>query len=167
MVVVGMFVDLTNYYTKNETDALFIPYYSSSQVDSIFSSHYTKSQSDSMLNDKLNVNNPTFTGSVKGGTYDTNGNTVLNINRNGSNILNVDVSNKLTINNHTDIDDDLTVRNKINTNIIDSYGGLSNIQFKHNNTLIYLEYDIDYEGSGGLILGKPISISNEIRYTVK
>jgi hypothetical protein len=155
-------VDLTNYYTKNETDALFIPYYSSSQVDSIFSSHYTKSQSDSMLNDKLNVNNPTFTGSVKGGTYDTNGNTVLNINRNGSNILNVDVSNKLTINNHTDIDDDLTVRNKINTNIIDSYGGLSNIQFKHNNTLIYLEYDIDYEGSGGLILGKPLALATKL-----
>ena len=113
-------VDLTNYYTKTETNALFIPYYSSSQVDSIFSNHYTKSQSDSMLNDKLNVDNPTFTGSIKGGTYDTNGNTVLNINRNGSNILNVDVSNKLTINNHTDIDDELTVRNTINTNIIDN-----------------------------------------------
>ena len=46
--------------------------------------------------------------------------------------------------------------------MIISYGGLSNIQFKHNDTLIYLEYDFDYEGSGGLILGKPLALATKL-----
>ena len=38
-------VDLSNYYTKTETDGLFTPY-------------YTQTQADNLLDTKLNVNNP-------------------------------------------------------------------------------------------------------------
>lgn len=43
--------DLTNYYSKAETDALFTPYYTSSQIDTFFTSYYTKSALDVHLSD--------------------------------------------------------------------------------------------------------------------
>ena len=80
----GGSVDLTNYYTKAETNNLFTPYYDSGEVDGLFTSYYTKvetdglftpyytqTETDGLLNNKLNVSNPEITGVLKSNDFDS------------------------------------------------------------------------------------------------
>ena len=80
----GGSVDLSNYYTKAETNNLFIPYYDSGEVDGLFTSYYTKVETDGLftpyytevetdglLNNKLNVSNPEITGVLKSNDFDS------------------------------------------------------------------------------------------------
>ena len=50
--------DLTNYYTKSETEALFTPYYTRTLVDNLLTNYYTETEANTLLDAKLNVNNP-------------------------------------------------------------------------------------------------------------
>ena len=50
--------DLTNYYTKSETEGLFIPYYTSTLVDNLFTNYHTEAETNTLLDTKLNVDNP-------------------------------------------------------------------------------------------------------------
>ena len=45
----GGSVDLSNYYTKAETNNLFTPYYDSGEVDGLFTSYYTKVETDGLF----------------------------------------------------------------------------------------------------------------------
>ena len=102
----------TSYYTKVETDGLFTPYYTKVETDGLFTPYYTKVETDGLLNNKLNVSNPEITGVLK-------------------------------------------------SNDFDSKNILSNILFKHNNA-VYLEYDYDYDTNGGLVLGKPLALASSL-----
>ena len=80
----GGSVDLSNYYTKAETNNLFTPYYDSGEVDGLFTPYYTKvetdglftpyytkTETDGLLNNKLNVSNPEITGVLKSNDFDS------------------------------------------------------------------------------------------------
>ena len=41
--------NITNYYTKAETNNLFTPYYDSGEVDGLFTSYYTKVETDGLF----------------------------------------------------------------------------------------------------------------------
>ena len=51
-------VDLSNYYTKTETDGLFTPYYTQAQTDTLLTNYYTETEANNLLDTKLNINNP-------------------------------------------------------------------------------------------------------------
>ena len=70
----GGSVDLTNYYTKAETNNLFTPYYTKTETDDLFTSYYTKTETDGLLNNKLNVSNPEITGVLKSNDFDSKNN---------------------------------------------------------------------------------------------
>ena len=80
------------------------------------------------------------------------GNSNLRLNRNGATIILLETDDIVYINNETDIDNSLTVRNIYKGNTFDSYDNLNDIKFRHNN-VNYLSFDYDYETNGGLILG--------------
>ena len=50
--------DLTNYYTKTETEGLFIPYYTKTLVDNLLTNYYAETEANTLLDTKLNVDNP-------------------------------------------------------------------------------------------------------------
>ena len=70
----GGSVDLSNYYTKAQTNALFSPYCSSTETDNLLTSYYTKTEMDTSLGNKLNVSNPEITGVLKGNEFDSKNN---------------------------------------------------------------------------------------------
>ena len=61
----------TSYYTKVETDGLFTPYYTKVETDGLFTPYYTKVETDGLLNNKLNVSNPEITGVLKSNDFDS------------------------------------------------------------------------------------------------
>ena len=42
----GGSVDLSNYYTKAQTNGLFSPYYSSTETDNLLTSYYTQTETE-------------------------------------------------------------------------------------------------------------------------
>jgi hypothetical protein len=100
----------------------------------------------------VDVANITCNGNLNTNLINTVGNSNLRLNRNGATIILLETDDIVYINNETDIDNSLTVRNIYKGNTFDSYDNLNDIKFRHNN-VNYLSFDYDYETNGGLILG--------------
>ena len=129
---------LTSYYDKTETDNLFTPYYTKTETDGLFTPYYTKTETDNLFTPyytKTETDN-LFTPYYTKTEVDTS------------------LSNKLNVSNPE-------ITGILKGNEFDSKNNLSNIQFKHTNT-IYLEYDYDYDTNGGLVLGKPLALASSL-----
>ena len=129
---------LTSYYTKTETDGLFTPYYTKVETDGLFTPYYTKTETDNLFT-------PYYTKVQTDALF-----TPYYTKTETDGFLN----NKLNVSNPE-------ITGVLKNNDFDSKNNLSNIQFKHNNA-IYLEYDYDYETDGGLVLGKPLALSTRL-----
>ena len=147
----GGSVDLTNYYTKAETNNLFTPYYTKVETDGLFTPYYTKVETDGLFTPyytKVETDGlftPYYTKTETDGlftSYDTKTET--------DGLLN----NKLNVSNPE-------ITGVLKSNDFDSKNNLSNILFKHSNA-IYLEYDYDYDTNGGLVLGKPLALASSL-----
>ena len=163
----GGSVDLSNYYTKAQTNALFSPYYSSTETDNLLTSYYTQTETDNLL---TSYYTQTETDNLLTSHYTKTETDNLPT----SYYTQTETDNLLT-SYYTKTEMDTSLGNKLNVsnpeitgvlkgNEFDSKNNVSNIQFKHNNA-IYLEYDYDYDTDGGLVLGKTISIINKFRYS--
>ena len=160
----GGSVDLTNYYTKAETNNLFTPYYDSGEVDGLFTSYYTKVETDGLFT-------PYYTKIETDGLFtpyytkvETDGLFIPYYTK-------VETDSLFTPY-YTKLETDGLLNNKLNvsnpeitgvlkSNDFDSKNSLSNILFKHNNA-VYLEYDYDYDTNGGLVLGKPLALASSL-----
>ena len=129
---------LTSYYTKTETDGLFTPYYTKVETDGLFTPYYTKTQTDNLFT-------PYYTKVQTDALF-----TPYYTKTETDGFLN----NKLNVSNPE-------ITGVLKNNDFDSKNNLSNIQFKHNSA-IYLEYDYDYDTDGGLVLGKPLALSTRL-----
>ena len=160
----GGSVDLSNYYTKAQTNGLFSPYYSSTETDNLLTSYYTQTETDNLL---TSYYTQTETDNLLTSHYTkTETDNLLT-----SYYTQTETDNLLT-SYYTKTEMDTSLGNKLNVsnpeitgalkgNEFDSKDNLSNIQFKHNNA-IYLEYDYDYDTDGGLVLGKPLALSTSL-----
>ena len=160
----GGSVDLTNYYTKAETDSLFTPYYDSGEVDGLFTSYCTKVETDGLFTPyytKVETDGlftPYYTKVETDGLFtpyytkvETDGLFTPHYTKTETDGL---LNNKLNVSNP-----EITGVSK--SNDFDSKNILSNILFKHNNA-VYLEYDYDYDTNGGLVLGKPLALASSL-----
>ena len=160
----GGSVDLTNYYTKAETNSLFTPYYDSGEVDGLFTSYYTKVETDGLFTPyytKVETDGlftPYYTKVETDGLFtpyytkvETDGLFTPHYTKTETDGL---LNNKLNVSNP-----EITGVSK--SNDFDSKNSLSNILFKHNNA-VYLEYDYDYDTNGGLVLGKPLALASSL-----
>ena len=129
---------LTSYYTKTETDGLFTPYYTKVETDGLFTPYYTKTQTDNLFT-------PYYTKVETDALF-----TPYYTKTETDGFLN----SKLNVSNPE-------ITGVLKNNDFDSKNNLSNIQFKHNSA-IYLEYDYDYDTDGGLVLGKPLALSTRL-----
>ena len=161
-------VDLTNYYTKAETNNLFTPYYTKVETDGLFTPYYTKVETDGLFTPyytKVETDGlftPYYTKVETDGLFtpyytktETDGLFTSYYSKTETDGL---LNNKLNVSNPE-------ITGVLKSNDFDSKNNLSNILFKHNNA-IYLEYDCDYDTNGGLVLGK-IGISIKFRYTIE
>ena len=119
-------VDLSNYYTKPETDTLLGGYYDTSEIDTF-------------LVGKLSVLNPSVSGNL------TLTGTITGVDAVLSSVLSC-VS--------------------LNTNTIYTNQPTQNVEFGHTDALlattIYMEYDYDYDTSGGLLMGVPLVLASRL-----
>ena len=147
----GGSVDLTNYYTKAETNNLFTPYYTKVETDGLFTPYYTKVETDGLFTPyytKVETDGlftPYYTKTETDGLF-----TSYYTKTETDGLLN----NKLNVRNPE-------ITGVLKSNDFDSKNNLSNILFKHNNA-IYLEYDYDYDTNGGLVLGKPLALASSL-----
>ena len=147
----GGSVDLTNYYTKAETNNLFTPYYTKVETDGLFTPYYTKVETDGLFTPyytKVETDGlftPYYTKTETDGLF-----TSYYTKTETDGLLN----NKLNVSNPE-------ITGVLKSNDFDSKNNLSNILFKHNNA-IYLEYDYDYDTNGGLVLGKPLALASSL-----
>ena len=147
----GGSVDLTNYYTKAETNNLFTPYYTKVETDGLFTPYYTKVETDGLFTPyytKVETDGlftPYYTKTETDGLF-----TSYYTKTETDGLLN----NKLNVRNPE-------ITGVLKSNDFDSKNNLSNILFKHNNA-IYLEYDYDYDTNGGLVLRKPLALASSL-----
>ena len=160
----GGSVDLSNYYTKAETNNLFTPYYDSGEVDGLFTSYYTKVETDGLFT-------PYYTKVETDGLF-TPYYTKVEIDGLFTPYYTKVETDGLFTPYYTKVETDGLLNNKLNvsnpeitgvlkSNDFDSKNSLSNILFKHNNA-VYLEYDYDYDTNGGLVLGKPLALASSL-----
>ena len=160
----GGSVDLTNYYTKAETNNLFTPYYDSGEVDGLFTSYYTKVETDGLFT-------PYYTKIETDGLFTPYYTKVETDGLFTPYYTKVETDGLFTPY-YTKLETDGLLNNKLNvsnpeitgvlkSNDFDSKNSLSNILFKHNNA-VYLEYDYDYDTNGGLVLGKPLALASSL-----
>ena len=160
----GGSVDLTNYYTKAETNNLFTPYYDSGEVDGLFTSYYTKFETDGLFTPyytKVETDGlftPYYTKVETDGLFtpyytkvETDGLFTPYYTKTETDGL---LNNKLNVSNPE-------ITGVLKSNDFDSKNNLSNILFKHNNA-VYLEYDYDYDTNGGLVLGKLLALASSL-----
>ena len=160
----GGSVDLSNYYTKAETNNLFTPYYDSGEVDGLFTSYYTKVETDGLFT-------PYYTKVETDGLFTPYYTKVETDGLFTPYYTKVETDGLFTPY-YTKLETDGLLNNKLNvsnpeitgvlkSNDFDSKNSLSNILFKHNNA-VYLEYDYDYDTNGGLVLGKPLALASSL-----
>ena len=160
----GGSVDLSNYYTKAETNNLFTPYYDSGEVDGLFTSYYTKVETDGLFT-------PYYTKVETDGLFTPYYTKVETDGLFTPYYTKVETDGLFTPY-YTKVETDGLLNNKLNvsnpeitgvlkSNDFDSKNILSNILFKHNNA-VYLEYDYDYDTNGGLVLGKPLALASSL-----
>ena len=160
----GGSVDLSNYYTKAETNNLFTPYYDSGEVDGLFTSYYTKVETDGLFT-------PYYTKVETDGLFTPYYTKVETDGLFTPYYTKVETDGLFTPY-YTKVETDGLLNNKLNvsnpeitgvlkSNDFDSKNSLSNILFKHNNA-VYLEYDYDYDTNGGLVLGKPLALASSL-----
>ena len=160
----GGSVDLSNYYTKAETNNLFTPYYDSGEVDGLFTSYYTKVETDGLFT-------PYYTKVETDGLFTPYYTKVETDGLFTPYYTKVETDGLFTPY-YTKLETDGLLNNKLNvsnpeitgvlkSNDFDSKNSLSNILFKHNNAA-YLEYDYDYDTNGGLVLGKPLALASSL-----
>ena len=160
----GGSVDLSNYYTKAETNNLFTPYYDSGEVDGLFTSYYTKVETDDLFT-------PYYTKVETDGLFTPYYTKVETDGLFTPYYTKVETDGLFTPY-YTKVETDGLLNNKLNvsnpeitgvlkSNDFDSKNILSNILFKHNNA-VYLEYDYDYDTNGGLVLGKPLALASSL-----
>ena len=160
----GGSVDLSNYYTKAETNNLFNPYYDSGEVDGLFTSYYTKVETDGLFT-------PYYTKVETDGLFTPYYTKVETDGLFTPYYTKVETDGLFTPY-YTKLETDGLLNNKLNvsnpeitgvlkSNDFDSKNSLSNILFKHNNA-VYLEYDYDYDTNGGLVLGKPLALASSL-----
>ena len=160
----GGSVDLSNYYTKAETNNLFTPYYDSGEVDGLFTSYYTKVETNGLFTPyytKVETDGlftPYYTKVETDGLFtpyytkvETDGFFTPYYTKTETDGL---LNNKLNVSNPE-------ITGVLKSNDFDSKNSLSNILFKHNNA-VYLEYDYDYDTNGGLVLGKPLALASSL-----
>ena len=160
----GGSVDLSDYYTKAQTNNLFTPYYDSSEVDVLLTSYYDKTETDNLFT-------PHYTKTETDGLFTPYYTKTETDNLFTPYYTKTETDNLFTPY-YTKTEVDTSLSNKLNVsnpeitgilkgNEFDSKNNLSNIQFKHTNT-IYLEYDYDYDTNGGLVLGKPLALASSL-----
>ena len=173
----GGSVDLSNYYTKAETNNLFTPYYDSGEVDGLFTSYYTKVETDGLFTPyytKIETDGlftPYYTKVETDGLFTPYYTKVETDGLFTPYYTKVETDGLFTPY-YTKVETDGLLNNKLNvsnpeitgvlkSNDFDSKNSLSNILFKHNNA-VYLEYDYDYDTNGGLVLGKPLALASSL-----
>ena len=173
----GGSVDLSNYYTKAETNNLFTPYYDSGEVDGLFTSYYTKVETDGLFTPyytKVETDGlftPYYTKVETDGLFTPYYTKVETDGLFTPYYTKVETDGLFTPY-YTKVETDGLLNNKLNvsnpeitgvlkSNDFDSKNSLSNILFKHNNAA-YLEYDYDYDTNGGLVLGKPLALASSL-----
>lgn len=173
----GGSVDLSDYYTKAQTNGLFSPYYDSGEVDGLLTSFYTKVETDGLFTPyytKVETDGlftPYYT-KVETNALFTPYYTKVETDGLFTPYYTKVETDALFTPYYTKVETDGLLNNKLNVsnpeitgvlknNDFDSKNNLSNIQFKHNNA-IYLEYDYDYNTNGGLVLGKPLALSTSL-----
>ena len=67
-------------------------------------------------------------------------------------MINIGTDNIIYHYSDTDTDGQSIIRDRLKTNIFDSYNNSADINFRHND-VNYLIYDVDYETNGGVIVG--------------
>ena len=186
----GGSVDLSNYYTKTQTNGLFSPYYDSGEVDALLTSYYTKTETDGLFNPyytKVETDNlftPYYTKTETDNLFTPYYTKVQTDALFTPYYTKTETDNLFTpyytkvetgglmASYYTKTETDGFLNNKLNVsnpeitgvlknNDFDSKNNSSNIQFKHNSA-IYLEYDYDYDTNGGLVLGKPLALSTRL-----
>lgn len=96
----------------------------------------------------VDAGNFTCNGNLNTNLKNTVGNSHLRLNRNGSRVILLETDDVVYINNETDIDNSLRVRNIYKGNTFDSYYNSNDIKFRHN-----LSFDSDCETNGGIVVG--------------